>query len=40
MADKIATFDLLGAVNQPMEHFLELFVYTCFIDRAAVPTKT
>jgi benzoyl-CoA 2,3-epoxidase subunit B len=24
---------LLGAFNQPMEHFLEFFVYTCFIDR-------
>ena len=24
---------LLGAFNQSMEHFLEFFVYTCFIDR-------
>jgi benzoyl-CoA 2,3-dioxygenase component B len=24
---------LLGAFNEPMEHFLEFFVYTCFIDR-------
>lgn len=24
---------LLGAFNQPMAHFLEFFVYTCFIDR-------
>src|SRR4030095_12811762 len=24
---------LLGAFNQPIEHFLEFFVYTCFIDR-------
>jgi benzoyl-CoA 2,3-epoxidase subunit B len=24
---------LLGAFNQAMEHFLEFFVYTCFIDR-------
>jgi len=24
---------LLGAFNQPIDHFLEFFVYTCFIDR-------
>jgi benzoyl-CoA 2,3-epoxidase subunit B len=24
---------LLGAFNQPINHFLEFFVYTCFIDR-------
>lgn len=24
---------LLGAFNQPIEHFLEFFIYTCFIDR-------